>query len=74
MEGLLCHSTCPPNRKDVGCGLGKQLTSAWSRNCAGDRNGRRKGEKTYPATLTEPTLKEGVEGHRVLLTTGQTAV
>ena len=33
-----------------------------------------RGRQTYPATLTEPTLKEGVEGHRVLPTTGQTAV
>lgn len=61
------------------CALGKPFTSAWSRKCAGDPDGdgcgrRRKGEKTYAAILTEPTLKEGVEGHRVLLTTGQTAV
>lgn len=33
-----------------------------------------RGRQTYPATLTEPTLKEGVEGHRVLPTAGQTAV
>lgn len=33
-----------------------------------------RGKKPYPAALTEPTLKEGVEGHRVLLTAGQTVV
>lgn len=32
------------------------------------------GDRTYPAGLAEPALKQRVEGHRVFPTTGQTAV
>lgn len=46
------------------------MLGAW----VGKKGAGGRGRQTYSATLTEPTLKEGVEGHRILLTAGQTAV
>ena len=77
VEGLLCVAPVPQTGRVWECALWKVFTSAWSRDSAGDQMGMDvawEGEKTYPATLTEPALKEGVEGYRVLPTTGQTVV